>query len=115
LKDDGEYVPISPTPKKGYAIQIRLRNQLEWYHRDAVLRITMLPLFSYLKIDSYYEVPIQILDEAADGMGKPLMIWGKHQGGLGELRDHVRRCDQFRERKKLCQMMETHSLEENGV
>ena len=69
---------------------------------------------SYLKIDSYYEVPIQILDEAADDLGKPLMIWAKRQGGLGELRDHVRRCDQFRERGKLCQMMEKQSLEEDG-
>jgi hypothetical protein len=80
-----------------------------------VLRTAMLPLFSYLKIDSYYELPIQMLDEAADGVGEPLMIWAKHQGGLGELRNHVRHCDQFRERKKLCHIMETHSLEEHGV
>lgn len=80
-----------------------------------VLRITMLPLLSYLKIDSYYEVPVQMLDEAVDGIGEPLMIWAKHRGGLGELRNHVRHSDQFRERKKICQMVDTHSLEEHGV
>lgn len=115
MKDDCEYVPISPTPKKGYAIQIRLRNQLALYGQDAVLHITMLPLFSYLKIDSYDEVPIQMLDEAVDGIGKPLMIWAKNQGGLGQLRDHVRRRDQFRKGKEPCQMIETNSLEKNGV
>ena len=80
----------------------------------AGLYSTTLPMFSYLKIDSYDEIPIQVLDETIDSIGKPVMIWAKHQGGLGELRDHVRRCDQFRERKKLCQIMETHSLEENN-
>jgi hypothetical protein len=35
LKDDYDYVPISPAPKKGYAIELRLRNHREGHHRDA--------------------------------------------------------------------------------
>jgi hypothetical protein len=95
-------------------MQLRLRNHHEWYHGDIMLRITTMPLHSYLKIDSYYEVPIQMLDEALDGSGKPLMIWAKHQGGLGQLRSHVRHRDQIREGQKLCQKMENQSLGENA-
>jgi hypothetical protein len=112
---DGDYVPISPTPKKGFAIQLRLRNHLGLNYRDIVLFITTLPKYSYLRIDSYYEVPIQILVEARDCLDKPLMIWPKHRGGLGELRAHVRRRDQIREEEKLYRMMEKSSLEEDGV
>jgi hypothetical protein len=56
-----------------------------------------------------------MLDEATDDFGWPLMILPKHQGGLAELRRHVRHCDQSRESKMLCQMMDAQSLEENGV
>jgi len=61
LTDNGDYVPISPTPKKGYPIQLRLRNYREGYHRDAPRLNLMLPKYSYLKIDADYEVPIQML------------------------------------------------------
>ena len=44
-----------------------------------------------------------------------VIILDKQQGELGELRDHVRHCDQFRERKKLWEMMEKQSLEEDGI
>jgi hypothetical protein len=115
LKDDGDYIPISPTPKKGFAIQLRLRNHLEWYHQDAVLFFTTLPKYSYLKIDSYYEVPIQMLVEARDPLDNPLMICSKHRGGLGELQDYVRRRDQIREEDKLYRMMKKPSLQEDGV
>ena len=71
--------------------------------------------YLYLKIDSYYEVPIQILVEARDCLDNPLMIWPKHRGGLGELRVHVRLRDQIREEEKLCRMMEKLSLEEDGI
>ena len=53
-EDDGEYVPISPTPKDGYAVRIRLRNYHEWY--------SLLEKYWYLKIGEYYEVPVQMLD-----------------------------------------------------
>jgi hypothetical protein len=53
-------------------------------------------LRSYLKIDTFFEVPIQMLDEAADPWGYMLMIWPTRRGGVAELRDHVRRRDQAR-------------------
>jgi hypothetical protein len=34
---------------------------------------------------------------AIDCLGNQYMIWPKNQGGLGELRDHVRRRDLIRE------------------
>ena len=77
-----------------------------------MLFLTTLPKNSYLKIDSYYEVPIQMLYEAVDNFGKPLKAWLKHQGGLGELRNHVRRRDQIREDIKLCKEV---SFGKNGV
>ncbi|KAG9233110.1 hypothetical protein BJ875DRAFT_465023 [Amylocarpus encephaloides] len=83
--DSGDYIPISPTPKKGFPIQLRLRNYREWY-RDAPRIVPMLPKYSYLKIDSDYEIPLQMLVEERDCLGNPLMVWPKHQGGLGELR-----------------------------
>lgn len=49
-----------------------------------------------------------MLDEAADDLGEPLMIWAKHQGGLGEPRDHVQHRDLIRGKEK-------QSEEEDGV
>ncbi|CZR67731.1 uncharacterized protein PAC_17630 [Phialocephala subalpina] len=115
LKDDGDYVPISPTPKKGYAIQLRLRNYHEGHHRDAARLIPILPKYSYLKIDSSYEVPIQMLVEGLYCLGNPLMTWPKHQGGLGELRDHVRRRDLTRKKEELYCTTDDQSEEEDGV
>lgn len=62
--------------------------------------IPTIGLPSYLKIDSYYELLIQMLDNVTDSSGEPVMIRANRQRGSGELRDHVQRCDQFRERKK---------------
>lgn len=115
LKDDGDYVPISPTPKKGFEIQLQLRNRHMWYFGEDVLFLTILPKYSYLKIDSYYEVPIQMLDEVVDGMGEPLMVWVKHRGGLQELRDYVWKRDQFREAEQFDQMMANLSLDNAAV
>jgi hypothetical protein len=98
--------------KKGYAIQLRLRNHFEWHRRDVVRCIPTLAQPSYLQIDSEYEVPIQVLVEARDRSDKPLMIWSKHQGGLGELRDHVRHRDLIREREK---PTKKQTQEEDGV
>lgn len=100
---------------KGFAIQLRLRHYRGWHHRDAARLIPILPKDSYLKIDSEYEVPIQMLVEEPDSLGNPLMIWPKHQGGLGELRDHVRRRDLIREQEKLYRRTEKQGEEEDGV
>jgi hypothetical protein len=56
-----------------------------------------------------------MLVEARDRLDNPLMIWSKHRGGLGELRDYVRRRDQIREEDKLYRMMKKPSLQEDGV
>ena len=74
-----------------------------------------LPKYSYLKIDSYYEVPVQLLVEAKDCSDNPLMVWPKHQGGLGELRHHIRRRDLIRGKEKLYRTTEKQSEEEDGV
>jgi hypothetical protein len=55
------------------------------------------------------------LDEAADDLGETLMIWAKHQGGLGELRDHVQHRDLIRGKEKLYRTTEKQSEEEDGV
>ena len=62
-----------------------------------------------------YEVPIQVLVEAKDKSGNPLMVWPKHQGRLGELRDHVRRHDWIRGQEKLYRTTEKQREEEDGV
>jgi hypothetical protein len=77
--------------------------------------IPILPKYSYFKIDSYYEVPIQMLVEGRDCLGNPLMIWPKYQGGLGELRDYVRRRGLIRGQEKLYRTTEKQSEEEDGV
>lgn len=99
MKNDGDYVPIAPTSKKGFEIQLRLRNHLGLNQQDIVLFITTLPKYSYLKIDSCYKLPFQALIEARDYFNNPLMICSKHRGGLGELRAHVRRRDRNREER----------------
>jgi hypothetical protein len=70
---------------------------------------------SYLQIDSYFEIPIQMLDEATDDLGKPLIIWAKHQGGLGELRDHVQHRDLIRGKEKLYRTTEKQSEGKDGI
>jgi hypothetical protein len=56
-----------------------------------------------------------MLDAVLDHLDVPLVIRAKHQGGLAELRDHIRHRDQVREGKKLCYKTETQSLKEDGV
>jgi len=60
-------------------------------------------------------VPIQMLVESIDCFGHPLMVWPKHQGGLGEPRDHVRRRDLIRKKEKLYCTTDNQSKEEDGV
>lgn len=99
--DDGEYIPISPTPKKGYSIQLRLRSHTI-VSRGAVKRqYPSLGPSSFLKIDGSYEVPIQMSREATDSAGNVYMIPPKHQGGVAQLRDHVQQRDAVRAALKL--------------
>ncbi|KAF7911520.1 uncharacterized protein EAE98_011990 [Botrytis deweyae] len=91
VKDDHEYVPIAPTPKKPYPIQIQLRSSSD----------------SYLKIDACYEVPIQALEQVFDCYGNPLSIRpGRGAGGLPQLNDYIRRRDSIREMEKIYRDME---------
>ena len=70
-----------------------------------------LPKNSYLKIDSYYEVHIDMLVGVKDYSGNLLSILPKHRGGVGELRDYVRRRDLIRENKRLCLLAERQGEE----
>ncbi|APA13220.1 hypothetical protein sscle_10g079900 [Sclerotinia sclerotiorum 1980 UF-70] len=90
--ENHDYVPISPTRKKPYDIQIKLRNNLGWgYSRgQPAIFITTLPELSYLKIDEFYEVPVEALREATDDYENPLSIPTRHHGGLAELKNHIR-------------------------
>jgi hypothetical protein len=56
-----------------------------------------------------------MLVESRDRLGNPFMIWPKHQGGLGELRDYVRRRDLIRGQGELHRTTEKQSEEEDGV
>lgn len=56
-----------------------------------------------------------MLVDVGDYLGNPLMILSKHQGGLGELRDYVRRHDLIRRQGELCRTAEEQSEEEDGV
>jgi len=56
-----------------------------------------------------------MLVESTDCFGHPLMVWPKHQGGLGELRDHVQRRDLIRKKEKLYCTTDNQSEEEDGV
>lgn len=115
LKNIGDYVPISPTPKKGFPIQIQLANNWVWSRGQTVPYLTILSVNSYLKIDSYYEVPIQMLKEFVDNLGYQMMIYTRHRGGLGELRNHIQCRDKVRRTEELCRAMEKQTLEEDGV
>ncbi|KAF7869987.1 hypothetical protein EAF04_004771 [Stromatinia cepivora] len=108
LKKDHEYVPISLTRKKPYSIQIKLRNNLGWGYScgQPVIFFTTLPELSYLKIDEFYEVPIQALKEATDAYGNPSSIPARHHGGLAELKGHIRRRDQVRDTAAIYQQMQ---------
>ncbi|TVY30621.1 hypothetical protein LHYA1_G001206 [Lachnellula hyalina] len=96
LKEDGDYVPIAPTLKNGYTIQLQLRNYLVWHHRETLRFFPVLQKYSYLKIDSYYEVPIQMLVNVRDHFNNAFVIRSKGQGGLRQLQDYVRRRDLIR-------------------
>jgi hypothetical protein len=77
LNDGGDYVPISPTRKERYLIQLRLRNYLD-RTSEQIMNISQLEKYSYLKIDECYEVPLQMLLECRDDHGNHYMILRKH-------------------------------------
>ncbi|KAH6673455.1 hypothetical protein B0J14DRAFT_480924, partial [Halenospora varia] len=106
---ENEYVPISPTRKKPYAFQLRLKDCRTW----SGLYIERLDKYSYLKIDEFYEVPIDMLEPVISRTtGEQMMCWARRQGGLAQLRDHIRRCDRQREMERLCLEMEKQDLAE---
>ncbi|KAH7418764.1 hypothetical protein BKA64DRAFT_635883 [Cadophora sp. MPI-SDFR-AT-0126] len=100
LKADGDYVPISPTPKKGYSIQLQLRNYPVWHNGGERRYFQRFSKHSYLKIDSYYEVPTQMLVDVKDHFDNPFMAMSKGQGGLRQLQDYIRRRDSIREQEQ---------------
>lgn len=57
---------------------------------------------------------MQVLIECTDRYDNPLMIWPKHQGGLGELRNHVRYQDSIREKEKKYYTVKKQGEEEDG-
>ena len=63
-----------------------------------IINPIVLRLFSYLKIDSHYEVPLYTLKEEVDRFGCQLMLCLKHQGGIRHLRSYLIRSDRSRER-----------------
>ncbi|KAJ5383502.1 hypothetical protein N7517_001413 [Penicillium concentricum] len=96
LDDGGDYVPISPTRKERYPIQLRLRNYPD-RNSEQILIISQLEKYSYLKIDECYEVPLQMLLKHRDDYGNHYMILRKRRGGLAQLQDHIRKRDLARE------------------
>merc|ERR1711964_524841 len=89
------------TPKKGYTIQLQLRNYLVWHNEGEGRYFQRFTKHSYLKIDSYYEVPTQMLVDVKDHFDNPFMATSKGQGGLRQLRDYVRRRDSICEQEAL--------------
>lgn len=96
LNDGGDYVPISPTRKERYPIQLRLRDYPD-RNSEQIMIISQLEKYSYLKIDECYEVPLQMLLECRDDYGNHYMILRKHRGGLAQLQNHIRKRDLARE------------------
>lgn len=93
LKAGGDYVPIWPTPQYGCQIQLKLQEYHLQSYAGPVLITPILPKYSYLKIDSCFEVPIISLVERADYWGNHLRIMPKYHGGVVELRRYIRRLE----------------------
>ncbi|PVH94794.1 hypothetical protein DM02DRAFT_180496 [Periconia macrospinosa] len=96
----GECIPIAPTRKRPYPIQIHLQNGPEENHPNGrIIYPTTLPKFSYLRIDSSYEIPLSVLKEANDYFGDQLMQRPKKTGGLGELRSYLRSMERSQQKQ----------------
>ena len=87
----GDYLPIVPTPKKPYPLQLNFINPLpEFVRLGKLMRFSRLPLLSYLKVGISYEIPIRALKEIVDGSSNQFMVRLKHRGGIRQLQHHVR-------------------------
>src|SRR4030095_9734758 len=84
-----------------------------------IINPTSLRLFSYLKIDSHYEVPLRILKEEVDRFGCQLMLCLKGQGGIRHLRSYLQRREKCQEnelaKNQLTQMDNEQVLQALGV
>lgn len=56
-----------------------------------MLRFTRLPLFSYLKVDDSYEIPILAVEEIADEYSNQPTLPLKGEGEIRHLQDYLRR------------------------
>ncbi|CZT06992.1 uncharacterized protein RAG0_12568 [Rhynchosporium agropyri] len=101
FKAGSDYVPIAPTPKKGYTIQLQLRTYRVWHNGSEERYFQRLLKHSYLKIDSSYEVPTQMLVDVKDHFDNPFMVISKGQGGLRQLQEYIHRRDSIREQEAL--------------
>ena len=69
----------------------------------------LLPKYSFLKIDSYCEVPIQMLVDVRDHFDNPFIVMSKGQGGLRQLQNHIRRRDSIRKQEEIYRATEKES------
>ncbi|KAF2730859.1 hypothetical protein EJ04DRAFT_29673 [Polyplosphaeria fusca] len=87
----GQNLPISPTPKRHYPLQLRFINPLpENVFGGTLMRFTTLPKLSYLRVDKSYEVPLSALEDVIDGYGNQPMLRLKGHGGIRHLLQHLR-------------------------
>ncbi|KAF2117637.1 hypothetical protein BDV96DRAFT_570594 [Lophiotrema nucula] len=99
-RSDGEYLPISQTPKESYPIQLRLHNGPETIHWNMrCINLTVLRKLSYLKIDSRYHIPLSALREEEDHFGCQLMLCLTHEGGIRHLRSFLRSGNRSRQHR----------------
>jgi hypothetical protein len=89
----GSFLPISPNPKEKYPMQIQIDYRYELYCADGsrAPQAVQLPKKSFLRIDEHYEVPLASLRPYLDVDGDQLKIRGKRKGGLGDLKDYLRK------------------------
>jgi hypothetical protein len=84
-----------------------------------VINPTVLRLFSYRKIDSYYEVPLRILREEKDNFGCQLMLCLKHHGGIWHLRSYLQGHEKYQKngiiRNELTHMANPQYLQDADV
>jgi hypothetical protein len=91
----GSFLPICPNPKEKYPMQIQLDYGCELYNADGsrAPQSVHLPKGSFLRIDEYYEVPLASLRPYLDVDDDQFKIRRKKKGGLGDLKDYLRKMD----------------------
>lgn len=98
-KSPGTYLPISPTPKKRYPLQLQLcKNRND----QSELLITCLPGRGdkYLRVDEKWEVQMNILEGLVDGIGDEIRVRMKRRGRMGELGEWIGRWEAERARER---------------